>query len=88
MGAVLKELNKLVDKKGNVIQSKQKAWGNKKVLLGPKQNKKRLMFLLFLFLLSIVFTALMVYFLGDDLYVNNFKELFEKTADITIPSKK
>jgi hypothetical protein len=54
----------------------------------PKQNKKRLMFLLFLFLLSIVFTALMVYFLGDDLYANNFKELFEQTADITIPSKK
>jgi serine/threonine-protein kinase len=84
---VLDKLNKLVDKRGNVIQSKQKAWGNKKILLSSKQNKKRLMFLLFLFLLSIVFAALMVYFLGDDLYVNNFKKLFEKTTYIPIFSK-
>jgi len=84
---VLEELNKLIDGKGNIIQSKQSNKGGKEISLNPKQDKKRLIFLLFLFSLSIVFAAITVYFLSDDSYLNTFKELFEKAADCPVPSK-
>ncbi len=84
---VLDEINALIEENEKTILAEQKASKielerkrkEKADLLAKQQMKKRLKIFLLLFFLSASIAALMVYFIGDEIFTNVLQELFEKT---------